>query len=200
MRDVITVLAAGLAMAALPACEGSSQAAASDPATQTTQSQIQAQSAATNSAPNGDAPPGHGPPPEAFDACQSKSVGDVCSVKFGDKDISGKCVSPPAGASDTRIVCRPDNMPDRPPPGPPPQEAFAACDGKATDAACTMTLGDKTLDGTCRPPPPGVSETRLACVPPIRPKGTDEAPHDDAAHAAYALCTRRGRCAEYRVG
>jgi hypothetical protein len=58
------------------------------------------------------------------------------------------------------------------PHGPPPPEAFAACDGKTADASCTVALPDRTLDGTCRTPPPDSGETRLACAPahPPRPR------------------------------
>ncbi|MBS2011659.1 MAG: hypothetical protein JST00_02000 [Deltaproteobacteria bacterium] len=52
--------------------------------------------------------------------------------------------------------------------GPPP-EAFTACEGKAVDAACTVVLGDKSLEGKCLAPPPGAPDTRNACAPKDRP-------------------------------
>ena len=37
-------------------------------------------------------PPGNGgPPQEAFAACSGKAQGDSCSVKFGDRELSGTC-------------------------------------------------------------------------------------------------------------
>lgn len=157
---------------ALAACTG--QVASSDPQTQT-----QAQStAATDGGADGKRPAHHhGPPPAAFEACVSKAAGDTCSVKLHDETLAGKCVTPPAGAPDTRLVCRPDKMPEGHGPGgpggpngvhphgPPPPEVFTACEGKAADAACTVQLGDRALEGTCRTPPAGVSETRLGCAP-----------------------------------
>jgi hypothetical protein len=170
MKNVLIALL-GTAAVGLGACG----TASSEPATQT-----QAQSAATTAddgAPGGKRPHQHpGPPPAAFEACVSKAVGDACTVTFGDESLAGKCVAPPSGAPDARIVCRPDKMPEHKPghggpgghgPGghAPPPEVFAACDGKAADTACSVTLGDRTLEGTCKAPPPGVNETRLGCAP-----------------------------------
>lgn len=174
MKSVTSLMSLSAVVAALAACGGT---ASSDPATQT-----QAQAASTEGAGGADPkrPPRHphGPPPEAFEACQSKAAGDACTVVFGGETLEGKCAPPPAPpdaspeAADGRLACRPDRLPEPRrggpggrPPGPPPAEVFAACDGKATDAACAVTLGDRTLDGTCQGPPPGVDETRLGCAP-----------------------------------
>lgn len=52
---------------------------------------------------------------------------------------------------------------DGPPPRP-PQEAFAACEGLAAGAACSVAVADRAaLDGTCREGPPG--EEQIVCVP-----------------------------------
>jgi len=60
------------------------------------------------------------------------------------------------------------------PPGPhhpPPPEAFDACNGKTADAACTVTHGDRTMEGKCITPPPDANEKRLLCAPPHPPGG-----------------------------
>ncbi|MFO0598954.1 MAG: hypothetical protein U0228_26840 [Myxococcaceae bacterium] len=51
-------------------------------------------------------------------------------------------------------------------PGPgrgPPPEALAACQSSSAGAACSFSLGGRTLDGTCRNGPNGEA---LACAPP----------------------------------
>ena len=50
--------------------------------------------------------------------------------------------------------------------GPPPA-AFEACNGKASGDTCTVSFGDRTINGTCKPSP---RDDRLFCVP-------DHAPH-----------------------
>lgn len=138
----------------------------------------QAQSTTTDGAADGrSAAPGHhqGPPPEAFEACASKAVGDACTVVLGKDSLSGKCVAPPSDAPDTRIVCRPDRLPDGHgsgghgsgghPHGSPPPEVFNACEGKVADAACSVKFGDREIAGTCKAPPQGSTETRLGCAP-----------------------------------
>jgi hypothetical protein len=59
-------------------------------------------------------PPGGGPPAEAFEACVGKSRGDACTVTFGDRTMKGTCEAPPPDVKDTRLSCRPSEMP-RPP-------------------------------------------------------------------------------------
>lgn len=156
---------------ALSACT----AATTESPTQTTRQGVVTASEGSGASPAGSAHPHpHGPPPEAFTACESKAVGDACQVAFGGNAVEGHCASPPPGGSDTRAACRPDNLPDhagghgghRGPPGPPPEGVFTACAGKASDDACTVTLGDHTFSGTCQAPPPGVQESRLGCMPP----------------------------------
>jgi len=43
----------------------------------------------------------------------------------------------------------------------PPQAAFDACTGKPSGAACSVTLGERTIAGTCDQTP----EDKLACRP-----------------------------------
>ena len=53
----------------------------------------------------------HTPAPEAFTACQGKSVNAQCAVQLPDRTVSGTCT---ADAQDN-LFCRPE----RPPPTPP---------------------------------------------------------------------------------
>jgi hypothetical protein len=53
----------------------------------------------------------HAPPPEAFSACQGKSVNAQCTVQLPDRAVSGTC----AADTQSNLFCRPD----RPPPPPP---------------------------------------------------------------------------------
>lgn len=58
---------------------------------------------------------GEGPPPlppEAYAACDSKAVGDTCTVTIFGKDVTGTCTTDRDGG---RLFCRPSG----PPPGPP---------------------------------------------------------------------------------
>lgn len=111
-------------------------------------------------------PPGghHGPPPEATAACSGKTVDAACAVTFGGKSHDGTCQNGPDGKGE--LACRPNDMPKPPagghPHGPPP-EAIQACEGKAESAACSVTFGDHTMEGTCRRGPDGKGE--LACAP-----------------------------------
>lgn len=176
MRNAMRGSIGAVAAIGLAACTGAT--ATSDPQTQT-----QAQSAMPAEGEGKHPPPRHhhGPPPEALEACRSKAVGDACTVTLGKESLAGECVTPPAppsGAPDgasAPVVCRPDKMPEHGPGGrphgPPPEEVFAACDGKAADAACSVTLGDHTIEGTCRAAPPTMNETRLGCAPSRPPPG-----------------------------
>ena len=156
-------ISAALSLLGLVACGG--QTVSTDPSSQTAQ-------ADTVTTADASAPHGHhrGPPPEALAACASKAAGDACTVTFHDETLTGKCAAPPADSGATTLACRPDRMPDHGGPGghphgPPPEAIFTACEGKAADAACSVTLHDHTLDGTCKAPPEGVNETRLGCRP-----------------------------------
>ncbi len=50
---------------------------------------------------------------------------------------------------------------DQRPHGPPPA-AFDACNGKSSGDSCTVTFGERTVDGSCRQLP---QDDRLACMP-----------------------------------
>ena len=62
---------------------------------------------------------------------------------------------------------------ERPPARKPPQEAIDACANLAVDAACSFTIRDQTISGTCKTLPDNASQ--LACRPdrpPPRPDGS----------------------------
>jgi hypothetical protein len=67
---------------------------------------------------SGGAPDRREPPAAAFEGCSGRSAGDSCTVKFRDREISGRCE---AFGSDDRLICRPTDMP----PGPPPDNGGA---------------------------------------------------------------------------
>ena len=107
------------------------------------------------------APRHHGPPKEAFAACEGKAVDAACTVAMGPESIEGICRKGPGEESVS--VCVPKDFPPPPRHHGPPKEAFAACEGKAVDAACTVAMRPHSFDGTCRQGPGG--EGALACEP-----------------------------------
>lgn len=74
-----------------------------------------------------------GPPPEAFEACEYKSVGDSCTVNLPDDTLAGECNvdrgrkkkggGKPGGSSsrsepsEQRLICIPEGHESRPPRG-----------------------------------------------------------------------------------
>ncbi|MCK9460062.1 MAG: hypothetical protein M0R80_10520 [Proteobacteria bacterium] len=88
----------------------------------------------------------------------------------------GACssASEPAGTA-----AAPGDMPEgvAPPPGQPPAEAFAACDGKGAGDACEVPLGEGKLTGECAALPGDAGGEKLSCrvqgPPPGRPPGGD---------------------------
>ena len=60
-----------------------------------------------------------------------------------------------------------------PPNGRPPQQAIDACSNKAEGDTCSVTFGDRTMDGTCRKGPGG--DGPLACAPKGPPPPPPEA-------------------------
>ncbi len=74
----------------------------------------------------------------------------------------------------------------------PPQEVFAACGGLAEGAACSVTIHEHKVDGTCRKGPKG--EAELACAPskmdgppPGPPPGARRGPPQEALDACKTL-------------
>lgn len=61
---------------------------------------------------------------------------------------------------------------DRPPPHKPPQAAIDACAKLAKGAACSVTFGDRTMNGTCESIP---QTSTLACRPEHPPGPPPEA-------------------------
>jgi hypothetical protein len=106
----------------------------------------------------------HLPPPAAFEACKDKSVGTACTVQIHDADINGTCEAPPPGSSQNTPACRPAAG-ARHHHGPPPEAVFAACDNKADGDACSVTLENRTIDGSCRTPHHDAGTARLLCAP-----------------------------------
>lgn len=97
-----------------------------------------------------------GPPPaEAVSACSGKSSGTTCSFTANGSTQTGTCEAGPPGAP---VACLSGLRHHH---GPPP-EALSACSGKSDGAACSVTFGDKTLEGTCSNGPRGDA---LACRP-----------------------------------
>ena len=105
----------------------------------------------------------HKPPPAAFDACKAKAVGDACTVSMHDREINGKCESPPAGSDQAGPACRPEGWSQRHH-GPPPEIVFAACDGKAAGDACSVAHEQRTVQGSCMAPRMDGGAGRLLCA------------------------------------
>ncbi|HEY8072542.1 MAG TPA: hypothetical protein VIF62_00485 [Labilithrix sp.] len=106
-------------------------------------------------------------PKEAFDACTSKASGDACSLSFRSRTINGSCANAPEGAPQQGLVCKPEG--DR---SAMHQAALAACDGKASGDACTVTHENGTASGSCMAPRHGNAEGKLICAP-VRRGGKD---------------------------
>ena len=68
---------------------------------------------------------------------------------------------------------------DRPPPRQPPREAFAACASAKRGDACTVALGDRSIDGTCEAFP---DTGALACRP-LHPPGRPPGPPPESIDA-----------------
>jgi hypothetical protein len=65
--------------------------------------------------------------------------------------------------------------PEGGPPGPgrrPPEEAFTACANATEGDSCTVTIGDRTLTGSCHAVPPHIKDDagKLVCMPPRPPR------------------------------
>jgi hypothetical protein len=82
-------------------------------------------------------------------------------------------------------VARADRGPGDPH-GPPPQAAFDACARARAGDACSMTLHDHTISGTCAQPP---GASALACRPDHPPGPPPEALEACAGKAAGDACS-----------
>ena len=90
----------------------------------------------------------HGPPPEAYGACEGKSVGDEAEfVNPRGETVTGTCEE-----EGEQLVLRPDNPKGRfdgRRHGPPP-ETYEACEGKSVgDEAEFVNRRGETVTGTC---------------------------------------------------
>jgi hypothetical protein len=89
---------------------------------------------------------------------------------------------------------------DRPPPRQPPKEAFDACANARRGDACTVTLGARSIDGTCEALP---DTAALACRP-SRPPGPPpeaveacrSAKEGDACSFSFGDRSLSGTCAK----
>lgn len=91
----------------------------------------------------------HGPPPEAYTACESKSIGDSAQfISPNGETVTGTCEQ-----EGDRIVLRPNDRPkgnDRNRHQGPPPEAYTACDDKNVgDSAQFASPRGETVEGTC---------------------------------------------------
>ena len=91
----------------------------------------------------------HGPPPEAYKACEGKSMGGKAEfVNPRGETVAGVCLNDGSG----KIVLRPDHPPGGQVGGHhgPPPEAYQACMGKTAGNAAQFT-GPKgeIIQGTC---------------------------------------------------
>jgi hypothetical protein len=90
---------------------------------------------------------------------------------------------------------------DRAPHAPPP-EIFNACEGRQAGSACSMTFGDRTVQGTCAAAP----DARLACRPGAPPPLSEavaacEAKQvGDGCSVAFGPLTMSGTCAAVEDG
>lgn len=121
------------------------------------------------------------PPKEAFEACSALAEGAACTVKFGERSMNGSCRKGPDGSS--ALACAPSGRPPHPKRGGPPPEALTACTGLAENATCSMTLGDKTVSGSCRRGPQ--ADAGLACAPSGPPPHEH---HGGPPQEAFAAC------------
>jgi hypothetical protein len=121
------------------------------------------------------------PPAEALQACASLKAGAACAFTLHGDNLTGTCEAPPDASA---LACRPTR-----PPGAqgqhrgPPKESLEACASSSTNAACSFTLGEKALNGTCAAPPDG-GKGPLAC----RPAGAGPFGHHGPPAQALAAC------------
>ncbi|MDB5220404.1 MAG: hypothetical protein JWO86_8331 [Myxococcaceae bacterium] len=66
----------------------------------------------------------------------------------------------------------------------PPPAAFEACRAKGAGDACTVDMQDREVSGKCAAPPPGSSQTTLACRPEGGPRHKTQGPRPEIVFAA----------------
>lgn len=116
---------------------------------------------------------------DPMNACSGKSAGDTCTITFGNQSVDGTCTD-----RNGNITCRPKDMGAGPggnmqgpgTPGGMDEGSVQACSGKTAGATCTITMGDRTMDGTCTD-----RSGTISCVPGnMGPQGNGrDAPAED---------------------
>jgi hypothetical protein len=71
----------------------------------------------------------------------------------------------------------------------PPPAAFEACKAKAAGDACTVEIHDNEISGKCTAPPPGASQSDLACRPEGGPRHKPGGPRPEIV---FAACDGKG--------
>ena len=88
-------------------------------------------------------------------ACDGKAEGDVCTVSFRNQTVDGNCTS-----RNGNMTCVTGNMGAGPNPGQGPGMTGGltqACTGKGIGDACTVTMRNQAVDGTCTNRSAGIS-------------------------------------------
>lgn len=109
------------------------------------------------------------PPPQALvDACSGKVEGDACMASLGEHDFIGACA---VAADGVTLACLPRHRGDTDDDDDEDDDESpreAACNGLPAGALCSVTLGDRTQNGTCRRDDDDDDE--LECLPPAPPQ------------------------------
>lgn len=85
---------------------------------------------------------------------------------------------------------------DRPPPRQPPQAAFDACARAKRGDACTVALGDRSIDGTCEQFP---DTAALACRP-LHPPDPPDPPGPPPEAVAACRSAKEGDACSFTLG
>ena len=99
-------------------------------------------------------------------ACNDKAAGDLCTLNMRNQSIDGTCTD-----SNGNITCMPNNssLMQRPAgvPGGSGGAFIQACSGKTAGDACTLTMRNQSIDGTCTS-----RNGNLTCAPAGRNNGS----------------------------
>jgi hypothetical protein len=93
-----------------------------------------------------------------MEACSGKAVGDACTLSFRNQSVDGKCTD-----RNGNMTCVTNNAStgQRPAGFQGGGAAFVqACQGKAVGDACTLTMRNQTVVGTCAD-----TEGNITCTP-----------------------------------
>jgi hypothetical protein len=106
-------------------------------------------------------------PQEAFDACSSKANGSTCSYVSNQGEVIGTCRT----GRDGRTICASDRMRADGNFSRSFTEASQACQEKNDGDACTFSMNDRALQGTCTK-----RGEELSCMPSGGPGGSQRPP------------------------